>query len=122
MKDIKKWKLIYNSLSDNMPVMLLYVLESKGSSPGRQGFFMVVNANIRVVNPLMEDSIDTFIFQKLEEKTSRINEIWYRAGKTNALNLEDEYDLQIIQDYEAEKAAGTLETIPYEEVRKSLGL
>ena len=46
-------------------------------------------ANIRVVNPLMEDSIDTFIFQKLEEKTSRINEIWYRAGKTNALNLEE---------------------------------
>jgi hypothetical protein len=36
--------------------------------------------------------------------------------------LEDEYDLQIIRDYEAEKAAGTLETIPYEEVRKSLGL
>ena len=25
--------------------MLLYVLESSGSSPGRQGFFMVVNAN-----------------------------------------------------------------------------
>lgn len=25
--------------------MLLYVLESKGSSPGRQGFFMAVNAN-----------------------------------------------------------------------------
>ena len=24
--------------------MLLYVLESKGSSPGRQGFFMTVNA------------------------------------------------------------------------------
>jgi len=45
-------------------------------------------ANVRIVNPLMEDSIDTFIFQKLEEKTSRINEIWYRAGKTNALNLE----------------------------------
>jgi len=26
-----------------MPVMLLYVLESKGSSPGRQGFMMAVN-------------------------------------------------------------------------------
>ena len=25
--------------------MLLYVLESKGSSPGRQGFFMAVNSN-----------------------------------------------------------------------------
>lgn len=27
----------------NTPVMLLYVLESEGSSPGRQGFFMAVN-------------------------------------------------------------------------------
>lgn len=33
-----------NSLQQNIPVMLLYVLESTGSSPGRQGFFMVVNA------------------------------------------------------------------------------
>lgn len=46
-------------------------------------------ANVRIVNPLMENSIDSFIFQKLQEKTSRINEIWYRAGKTNALNLEE---------------------------------
>lgn len=29
----------------NTAVMLLYVLESKGSSPGRQGFCMAVNAN-----------------------------------------------------------------------------
>lgn len=27
-----------------MPVLLLYVVESRGSSPGRQGFFMIVNA------------------------------------------------------------------------------
>ncbi len=33
------------NLEDGIPLMLLYVLESKGSSPGRQGFFMVVNAN-----------------------------------------------------------------------------
>lgn len=46
-------------------------------------------ANVRMVNPLVEDSIDMFIFQKLEEKTSRINEIWYRAGRQNALDLED---------------------------------
>ena len=56
---------------------------------GRIWRFGNMYANIRIVNPLMEDSIDTFIFQKLEEKTSRINEIWYRAGKTNALNLEE---------------------------------
>ncbi len=38
------WLLIYNSLQHNIAVMLLYVLESKGSSPGRQGFIMAVNA------------------------------------------------------------------------------
>jgi xanthine dehydrogenase accessory factor len=36
------WKLIANSVRQNIPVMLLYVLESKGSSPGRKGFFMAV--------------------------------------------------------------------------------
>ena len=36
------WKLIAGSLRQNVPVMLLYVLESKGSSPGRKGFLMAV--------------------------------------------------------------------------------
>lgn len=56
---------------------------------GRIWRFGNMYANIRIVNPLMEDSIDTFIFQKLQEKTIRINEIWYRAGKSNTLNLEE---------------------------------
>src|SRR5829696_5921746 len=38
------WKQICKDLEQNIPVILLYVLESKGSSPGRQGFFMTVNA------------------------------------------------------------------------------
>jgi xanthine dehydrogenase accessory factor len=42
-KSIATWKLISHSLERNIPVMLLYVLESLGSSPGRQGFFMAVN-------------------------------------------------------------------------------
>lgn len=37
--------MIVQNLETKVPVMLLYVLESKGSSPGRQGFFMAVNAN-----------------------------------------------------------------------------
>ncbi len=41
---IKIWKLIHESLQAKTPAMLLYVLESKGSSPGRQGFFMCVNS------------------------------------------------------------------------------
>jgi len=43
MKNIATWKLIDASLGNGIPVMLLYVLESSGSSPGRQGFFMAVN-------------------------------------------------------------------------------
>ena len=44
-KQLSTWKLILQSLQQDIAVMLLYVLESKGSSPGRQGFFMAVNAN-----------------------------------------------------------------------------
>ena len=39
------WKLTLESLRKKISVMLLYVLESSGSSPGRQGFFMAVNTN-----------------------------------------------------------------------------
>ncbi len=39
------WKFIKKSFEENISVMVLYVLESSGSSPGRQGFFMAVNAN-----------------------------------------------------------------------------
>ena len=43
MKNIATWQLIAGSLEKGIEVMLLYVLESSGSSPGRQGFFMAVN-------------------------------------------------------------------------------
>jgi xanthine dehydrogenase accessory factor len=39
------WKFILDSITNNIAVALLYVLESKGSSPGRQGFFIAVNSN-----------------------------------------------------------------------------
>ncbi|MBS1565357.1 MAG: XdhC family protein, partial [Bacteroidetes bacterium] len=45
MKNLSTWLLIQKSLREQIPVMLLYVLESAGSSPGRQGFFMAVNAS-----------------------------------------------------------------------------
>lgn len=43
-KQLPTWQLIHQSLQHETAVMLLYVLESKGSSPGRQGFMMAVNA------------------------------------------------------------------------------
>jgi xanthine dehydrogenase accessory factor len=42
-KQLIIWQLINKSLQQQVPVMLLYVLQSEGSSPGRQGFFMAVN-------------------------------------------------------------------------------
>jgi xanthine dehydrogenase accessory factor len=44
-KQLAVWQLIQSSLVNYTPVMLLYVLQSAGSSPGRQGFFMAVNKN-----------------------------------------------------------------------------
>ena len=48
-----------------------------------------IHSFVRIVNPLIENSLDVFIFQKLEEKTSRINDIWYRKGRGNVLSLEE---------------------------------
>jgi xanthine dehydrogenase accessory factor len=39
----RTWQFIYKNLQQGNAVVLLYVLESSGSSPGRQGFFMAVN-------------------------------------------------------------------------------
>jgi xanthine dehydrogenase accessory factor len=45
MRNLATWKLIGQNLEKEVPVMLLYVLESAGSSPGRQGFFMAISAD-----------------------------------------------------------------------------
>ena len=47
------------------------------------------HSHVRIVTPLVENSVDVFMFQKLEEKTSRINSIWYRAGRTNVLDVDN---------------------------------
>jgi superfamily II DNA or RNA helicase len=43
---------------------------------------------VRVIMPLVQDSMDVFVFQKLEEKTARVNDIWYRADRGNVLDVE----------------------------------
>jgi xanthine dehydrogenase accessory factor len=39
------WKFILNKMEAGIPVVLMYVLESHGSSPGRRGFHMAVAAD-----------------------------------------------------------------------------
>jgi predicted kinase len=45
--------------------------------------------SIRVVCPLVIDSVDIFLFQKLQEKTSRLNTIWATDGKSNVMDTEE---------------------------------
>jgi xanthine dehydrogenase accessory factor len=45
VQQLQSWQFILQKLQHKIPVMLLYVVESKGSSPGRQGFFMAVDGN-----------------------------------------------------------------------------
>lgn len=58
--------------------------------------------NVLIVNPLMEDSMDIFMFQKLEEKTKRINAIWDYDNNESSLDLSDfnpsELKYQLIKD------------------------
>ena len=42
---MKTWQFLHDKLAASIDVILLYVLESKGSSPGRQGFKMAVAAD-----------------------------------------------------------------------------
>jgi len=49
------------------------------------------NAYVRIVMPLMENSMDVFVFQKLEEKTARINALWEKSDRGNVLD-EDSLD------------------------------
>lgn len=48
-----------------------------------------IHRSVRIVNPLMEDSMDIFMFQKLEEKTARINAIWDFDENQSTLDTRD---------------------------------
>ncbi|MCB9267776.1 MAG: hypothetical protein H6558_22350, partial [Lewinellaceae bacterium] len=48
-----------------------------------------IHKSVRIVNPLMEDSMDIFMFQKLEEKTARINAIWDFDGNARTLDTRE---------------------------------
>src|SRR5262245_60956998 len=73
-KQLQTWQLIHNSLQQNIPVMLLYVLQSDGSSPGRQGFFMAVNASVdmegSIGGGIMEHKFVEMAKEKLKDRSA----------------------------------------------------
>ena len=79
MKSISTWRLIRSSMERNIPVMLLLVLESKGSSPGRQGFLMAVNATGEMEGSIgggmMEHKFVEMVKEKLRDSSTCDTEI-----------------------------------------------
>ena len=79
VKSIEIWSLVDSSLGDKMAVALLYVLESRGSSPGRQGFFMAVNANKEMEGSIgggiMEHKFVEMAKERLREQGGKAQEL-----------------------------------------------
>ncbi len=89
-KQLPSWQLIHQSLQQNIAVMLMYVLESRGSSPGRQGFMMVVNANAAMSGSLgggiMEHKFVELAKTKLSATATEISVHQQVHDKTAARN------------------------------------
>lgn len=77
----KKGTCIYNAYPDWNPTDVRQ-LEGRVWRQGNEYGY------VRIVMPLVQDSMDVFVFQKLEEKSHRINDIWYRGDRGNVLDLE----------------------------------
>lgn len=89
-KQYQLWQLINKSLQQNIPVMLLYVLESRGSSPGRQGFCMAVNAHGEmegsVGGGIMEHKFVEMAKEKLQTANNKLQLKKQIHDKTAAAN------------------------------------
>lgn len=88
--DINFWHFILKHLNKSQPVILLCVLESHGSSPGRQGFKMAVTSDEifgsigggimeykfveMAKEKLLSNSKDTLIRKQIHSKSSKINQ------------------------------------------------
>jgi len=72
-KQLATWQLINSSLEQQVPVTLLYVLQSDGSSPGRAGFLMALNAAGQmegsVGGGIMEHKFVEMVKEQLQQHT-----------------------------------------------------
>ncbi len=76
-KKLSLWHFIATALQQQQVIMLLYVLESKGSSPGRQGFCMAVdyfgNMHGSIGGGMMEHKLVELAKEQLKEYSGNEN-------------------------------------------------
>ncbi len=107
----KRGTVIYNLYPDWNPTDIRQ-LEGRIWRQGNEFAF------VRSVMPLVQDSMDVFVFQKLEEKTGRINDIWFKADRGNVLDVESldpqEVKLALITD------VGRITALYFDEERREV--
>ncbi len=107
----KRGTVIYNLYPDWNPTDIRQ-LEGRIWRQGNEFAF------VRSVMPLVQDSMDVFVFQKLEENTGRINDIWYKADRGNVLDVESldpqEVKLALITD------VGRITALYFDEERREV--
>lgn len=79
---------------------------------------------VRIVLPLVQDSMDVFIFQKLEEKTARINDIWFRSDRGNVLDMDalDPEEVKFALITKVEEIANILINKETKELERKIGI
>ena len=79
------WKFSYDKLAASVNIMLLYVLESKGSSPGRQGFKMAIAADGTFTGTIgggiMENKLVQKAKQMIAENETKVLLMWQHHDK-----------------------------------------
>lgn len=65
---ISIWNFISEHLRNESPVMLMYVVESSGSSPGRQGFYMAVDAEGNMMGSIGGGIMEHKLVEMAKEK------------------------------------------------------
>jgi len=123
MKDLKLWQFILKQLEQKQPVIFMCVLESVGSSPGRQGFKMAVTENdmcgsvgggimehkfVELAKDMLKNGVDeTLVKRQIHSKSAASNQsgMICSGEQTLAVYLVKTADAPVIQ-----KIIASLET------------
>lgn len=88
--DLLLWKFLEKNINTSIPCALLMVVESEGSSPGRTGFKMAVNAQKGMAGSIgggiMEIKIVEKVLKALREKTLQTHLIRQEHNKDSHVN------------------------------------
>ncbi|MCB0564409.1 MAG: XdhC family protein [Phaeodactylibacter sp.] len=73
---MKVWTFIHQNIQGHRPVLLLYVVDSQGSSPGRRGFKMAINEAGQMAGSIgggiMEHKLAEYAKELLRQKAGKI--------------------------------------------------